>query len=160
MEVLEITPVRKAVTVQADAARAFRVFTEGFDTWWPRSHHIGKSPMTKGILEGRVGGRCYSEQQDGTECDWGSILVWEPPHRLVIAWKITSEWGYEPDLAKSSEVEIIFRQQGDGATLVELEHRHLERHGAGAASMRTGIDSEGGWGMLLRLFGDKVDQTQ
>jgi uncharacterized protein YndB with AHSA1/START domain len=160
MEVLEITPVRKAVTVQADAARAFRVFTEGFDTWWPRSHHIGKSPMTKGILEGRVGGRCYSEQQDGTECDWGSILVWEPPHRLVIAWKITSEWGYEPDLAKSSEVEIIFRQQGDGATRVELEHRHLERHGAGAAAMRTGIDSEGGWGMLLRLFGDKVDQTQ
>jgi uncharacterized protein YndB with AHSA1/START domain len=160
MEVLEITPVRKAVTVQADAARAFRVFTEGFDTWWPRSHHIGKSPMTKGILEGRVGGRCYSEQEDGTECDWGSILVWEPPHRLVIAWKITSEWGYEADPAKSSEVEIIFRQQGDGATRVELEHRHLERHGAGAAAIRTGIDSEGGWGMLLRLFGDKVDQTQ
>ena len=160
MEVLEITPVRKAITVQADAARAFRVFTEGFDTWWPRSHHIGKSPMTKGILEGRVGGRCYSEQQDGTECDWGSILVWEPPHRLVIAWKITSEWGYEPDLAKSSEVEIVFRPQSNGGTLVELEHRHLERHGAGAAAMRTGIDSEGGWGMLLRLFGDKVEQTQ
>ena len=160
MEVLEITPVRKAVTVQADATRAFRVFTEGFDTWWPRSHHIGKSPMTKGVLEGRVGGRCYSEQQDGTECDWGSILVWEPPHRLVIAWKITSEWGYEPDLAKSSEVEIIFRPQGDGATLVELEHRHLERHGAGAAAMRKGIDSEGGWGMLLQLFADKVDKTQ
>ena len=160
MEVLEITPVRKAITVLADAARAFRVFTEGFDTWWPRSHHIGKSPMTKGILEGRVGGRCYSEQQDGTECDWGSILVWEPPHRLVIAWKITSEWGYEPDLAKSSEVEIVFRPQSNGGTLVELEHRHLERHGAGAAAMRTGIDSEGGWGMLLRLFGDKVEQTQ
>jgi uncharacterized protein YndB with AHSA1/START domain len=160
MEVLEITPVRKAITVQADAARAFRVFTEGFDSWWPRSHHIGKSPMTKGVLEGRVGGRCYSEQQDGTECDWGSILVWEPPHRLVIAWKITSEWGYEPDLARSSEVEIVFRQQSDGATRVELEHRHLERHGAGAAAMRTGIDSEGGWGMLLRLFADTVDKTQ
>ena len=65
-QVLEITPVRKAVTVQADAAKAFRVFTEGFDTWWPRGHHIGKSPMTKGVIEGKVGGRCYNEQQDGT----------------------------------------------------------------------------------------------
>jgi uncharacterized protein YndB with AHSA1/START domain len=155
-----IEPVRKTVTVPADAARAFRIFTEGFDSWWPRTHHIGKSPMTKGILEGHVGGRCYSEQQDGTECDWGSILAWEPPHRLVIAWQITHEWGFEPDLAKASEVEVLFRPLENGATQVELEHRHLERHGAGGPAMRLMIDSPGGWATLLQLYGATVEKAQ
>src|SRR5262245_46955887 len=103
-----VIPVHKAITVNASAERAFRVFTEGVDAWWPRTHHIGKSPMTKAIMEGKVGGRCYSEQEDSTECDWGRILVWEAPRRIVLAWQITPEWGYQPDLAESSEVEIRF----------------------------------------------------
>ncbi len=109
-------PVSKSITVKAGAAHAFQVFTEGFDTWWPRSHHIGKSPMKKAIIEGKIGGRCYSEQIDGTDCDWGQILVWEPPQRFVIAWQISPGWGYEPDLAKSSEVEVRFTPEPDGST--------------------------------------------
>jgi len=154
-----VAPVQKSVTVKASVERAFRVFTEEFDSWWPRTHHIGKSPMTRGIVEGHTGGRCYSLQEDGTECDWGQILVWEPPHRLVLAWQITHEWGYEPDLARSSEVEIRFTPTPDGGTRVDLEHRHLERLGAGGASMRTAVDSEGGWGSLLKLYAARVEQT-
>jgi len=150
--------VRKSITVTAGVERAFRVFTEDYDSWWPRSHHIGKSPMTKAIIETRQGGRCYSEQEDGSECDWGQVLAWEPPHRLVIAWQITHEWGYQPDLAQSSEVEIRFTPV-DGGTRVDLEHRHLERHGAGAASMRTAIDSPNGWSGLLQLFADRANQA-
>jgi len=145
-------PVRKTITVNASAERAFRVFTAEYDTWWPRSHHIGKSPMKKAIIEGRTGGRCYTEQEDGTECDWGTVLVWEPPRRFVMAWQITHEWGYEPDLAKSSEVEIRFIPEADQSTRIELEHRHFERHGEGAVSMRTSVDSKGGWSDLLQLF--------
>ena len=70
-------PIRKSITVKASAERAFRVFTEGVDAWWPRSHHIGKSPMKKAIIEGRVGGRCFMQQIDGADCDWGRILVWD-----------------------------------------------------------------------------------
>ncbi len=151
-------PVRKSVTVNASVERAFRVFTEGFDSWWPRTHHIGKSPMKRGILEGKAGGRCYTQQEDGTDCDWGQVLVWEPPHRLVLAWQITPEWGYQPDLAQSSEVEVRFTSTPDGQTRVDLEHRHLERHGAGAGTMRTAIDSEGGWGGLLTLYTARVEQ--
>ena len=154
-----VAPVQKSVTVKASVERAFRVFTEEFDSWWPRTHHIGKSPMTRGIVEGHTGGRCYSLQEDGTECDWGQILVWEPPHRLVLAWQITHEWGYEPDLARSSEVEIRFTPTPDGGTRVDLEHRHLERLGAGGASMRTAVDSEGGWGGLLKLYAARTEQT-
>ncbi len=145
-------PVRKTVTVKADIERAFRVFTEGFDTWWPRSHHIGKSPMTRAIVEPFAGGRCYTQQEDGTDCQWGSVIAWEPPRRLVLAWQITHEWGFEPDLSKASEVEIRFTPEGDGMTRVDLEHGRFERMGAGAASMRTSVSSEGGWGSLLRMF--------
>src|SRR5690242_21174091 len=101
-------PVRKSIVVDASPQRAFDVFTAGYDTWWPRTHHIGKSPMKKAILEGRVGGRCYTQQEDGTDCDWGQITAWEPPKRFVMAWQITPAWGYEPDLAKATEVEVTF----------------------------------------------------
>ena len=147
-----VAPVRKSVTVKAGAERAFEVFTQGIDTWWPRTHHIGKSPMKKAIIEGRAGGRCYSEQVDGTDCDWGEVLVWEPPRRFVMAWKITHLWGYEPDVKKASEVEVRFIPQEDGSTRVDLEHRYFERHGAGGAVMRTAVDSTGGWNDLLQLY--------
>src|SRR5206468_938390 len=77
MDSLEV-PVRKSITVKASPERAFAVFTEQIDTWWPRSHHIGKSPMKKILIEGHPGGRCYTEQVDGTDCPWGQVLVWEP----------------------------------------------------------------------------------
>lgn len=152
-------PVRKTIYVQASPERAFAVFTDDFDSWWPRTHHIGKSPMKKAIVEGKTGGRCYTQQADGTDCDWGRVLVWEPPRRLVLAWQITHEWGYQPDLAQSSEVEVRFTPEGRG-TRVDLEHRHLDRHGAGAGPMRIAIDSPNGWGGLLQLFQARVEQTR
>jgi uncharacterized protein YndB with AHSA1/START domain len=151
-----IAPVLKTITVKAGVEKAFRVFTEGFDSWWPRTHHIGKSPMTRGVIEGRVGGRCYSEQEDGTECDWAQILEWDPPHRFVMAWKVTPQWGYEPDVAKSSEVEVRFTTVGD-STRVDLEHRHFDRHGVGADTMRAQVDSAGGWGTLLEMFRNEAE---
>ena len=146
------SPVRKSVTVKAGQQRAFEVFTAGFDSWWPRSHHIGSAPMKRAVLEGRVGGRCYSEQTDGAECDWGEILQWEPPKRFVMAWKITPQWQYQPDLAKASEVEVLFPPLADGSTRVDLEHRHFERLGAGWETMREMVNAEGGWGGLLQMF--------
>ena len=152
-----IPTVQKSITVKANAERAFHVFTEEFDTWWPREHHIGKSPMKKAILEGFPGGRCYSEQADGTDCPWGEILVWEPPRRFVMAWKINPQWQYEPDLTKASEVEVSFTPQSDGSTRVDLEHRHFERHGEGWDSMRAMVDSPGGWGTLMDLYRAQVE---
>ena len=75
-------PVKKSIAVKATVDHAFKVFTEGFDTWWPRSHHIGKQPMVKAVIETHAGGRCYGREADGTECDWGRVLSWEPPHRF------------------------------------------------------------------------------
>jgi uncharacterized protein YndB with AHSA1/START domain/uncharacterized damage-inducible protein DinB len=140
------------VTVKASAERAFAVFTEGFDTWWPRAHHIGKQPLVKAVIEPRVGGRCFGREADGTECDWGRVLAWEPPHRFVLAWQIDPTWQYEPDLTKASEVEIRFTPEAGGMTRVDLEHRNFERHGEGAGLIRTGVDGPNGWGDLLQLY--------
>jgi hypothetical protein len=153
------TPVRKSTTVKATAARAFLVFTEGIDTWWPRSHNIGSAPSKRTIIEGRSGGRCYGELTDGTECDWGTILVWDPPRRFVMAWQVSPTWQFEPDLAKSSEVEVRFTPDGDGFTRVDLEHRYFERHGAGVERMRAAVDSVQGWNGLLGAFAAEAERT-
>lgn len=152
------TPVRKSVTVKTSVERAFSVFTDGFDTWWPRSHHIGSSPMKRAVIDGRVGGRCYSEQEDGTDCPWGTITAWDPPRRFVFAWQITPDWQYQPDLALASEVEVLFTREADGLTRVDLEHRKFERHGEGAAAMRAGVDSQNGWGTMLGLFAEAAER--
>ena len=153
-------PVRKTVTVKASAAHAFRVFTEGFDSWWPRTHHIGSSPMTRGIIEGFEGGRCYSEQADGAECEWGRVLTWDPPRRLLIAWMISNDWKFEPDLAKASEVDVQFTPNADGTTRVDLEHRYFTRHGAGWETHRNMVANPyGGWGGLLVIFTKQAEST-
>jgi uncharacterized protein YndB with AHSA1/START domain len=145
-------PVRKSIVVKTSVNRAFKVFTEGFESWWPKTHHIGSSPMKKPIIEGFAGGRCYSEQMDGTDCDWGKVLAWEPPYRLVFAWQVSPDWTYEPDLSKASEVEVLFTPQDDGSTRVELEHRYFYRHGPGFERMREGVASPSGWGGMLQLY--------
>jgi hypothetical protein len=152
------TPVRKTIMVKATPERAFDVFTRGIDTWWARDHHIGKSPMKRVVVEGHVGGRCYTEQVDGAECDWGQVLAWDPPHSFTMAWQVSAKWEYEPDLAKSSEVEVRFVAEPGGMTKVELEHRYFERHGAGFENMRGMIDSPMGWMGLLKLYAEKAEQ--
>jgi uncharacterized protein YndB with AHSA1/START domain len=156
---MQDTPVRKTVTVKSSQKRAFEAFTAGFDSWWPRSHHIGTVPMKKAIIEGHLGGRCYSEQTDGSECDWGEITLWEPPQRLIIAWKINVNWQYEPDTAKSSEVEVRFTPLADGSTRVDLEHRNFARMGPGWETMRGMVDSAGGWGGLLTAFAAEAEKS-
>jgi len=147
-----LASVRNTITVKATIDHAFKVFTDGFDTWWPRSHHIGRQPMVKAVIEPQVGGRCFGREADGTECEWGRILTWEPPNRFVLAWQIGPTWQYEPDLDKASEVEVRFTAEPGGVTRVDLEHRHFERHAEGAGNVRAGVSSRNGWGALLLMY--------
>lgn len=155
---MSIEPVKKRVMVAASVDRAFRVFTDGIDTWWPREHHIGASPMARFILEPRAGGRWYSVCEDGSECDTGKVLAWDPPRRVLLAWQITAEWKYDPSFV--TEVEVTFTPEGPRRTRVDLEHRDLDRFGAGAADMRKGIDSSGGWTLTLETFARAAEATE
>ena len=153
-----LAPVKKSVAVRANVQDAFDAFTKGFDGWWPRSHHIGSSPMVRAVIETALNGRCYSLQEDGSECPWGTVTAWDPPHRFVFAWQITPDWKYQPDLATSSEVEVRFTAEADGRTRVDLEHRHFGRMGASGAAMRAGVDTPQGWNGLLSLFVSFAEQ--
>lgn len=145
-----IAPVQKSVRVNASTERAFAAFTQSFDRWWPRTKHIGAAAVQEFVLEPFVGGRWYERRVDGSECQWGEVLAWEPPSRLVLAWRLTAKFVHDPALLTT--VEVRFVSEGADATRVELEHRDLERLGDEAAAMREKYDSPDGWGAIVEAF--------
>ena len=156
----KITPasVKKSITVDAPLKKAFDVFTRGLGTWWPANRSIGSSPLKNAIIEPSAGGRWYEIGEDGSECEWGEVLTWDEPNRLVLAWRIGVDWRYDPNLL--TEVEIRFTPIGDNATRVDLEHRLLENMGDRAAVTRETFDSSCGWSSLLTAYASKVKPDQ
>lgn len=147
-----ITPaaIRKSLNVPANPDRAFQIFTEGFGSWWPKTHHIGASPLMDAVIEPGVGGRWYGQHEDGSETPWGDVLVWDPPGHLVLAWRINGAWAYDPELL--TEVDVHFTALAEGETRVDFEHRGLERLGDSDAAKATIVSMDGGWGMILDSF--------
>lgn len=146
----KVEPILKTVRVRATPARAFEVFTANVSRWWLPTHSINptKSPIAEIVIEPRTGGRWYERGADSSECDWGHVLVWEPPTRLVLAWQIDARWKFNSALL--TEVEVRFEDAASGITKVTLEHRRLERFGEAANGMRTAFDT--GWGALLESY--------
>jgi uncharacterized protein YndB with AHSA1/START domain len=147
-QTITVAPVRRRTRVNVEPARAFDIFTNGMIRWWPRTKSINASPIQEIILEPHVGGRWLERGEDGSECQWGKVLAWEPPARLMLAWQISARWQYEPALV--TEVEVRFSPDGEG-TLIELEHR-LDGYGQAAEQMRQIFDSPQGWAGVLENF--------
>jgi uncharacterized protein YndB with AHSA1/START domain len=148
---IDLNSVRKVVSVKAPPQIAWRVFTEKMGTWWPLANYkIGKANAVDAVIEPRLGGRWYERGDDGSTCDWGHVLAWEPPSRLVLSWEISADW--QPDPTLKTEIEVRFIADGKEATRVELEHRRLDLYGARRDEMRTIFDTTGDWGRLLAGF--------
>ena len=139
------TSVTKSIVVNAPVERAFDVYTRQMESWWPPDHHLLDAPLERMVFEPHEGGRIYDVGTDGSECQWSRVLVYEPPTRVVFSWDISLEWQIETDPERCSEVEVRFTPQDDATTLVELEHRHIDRHGEGWERMRDAVGSAGGW---------------
>jgi uncharacterized protein YndB with AHSA1/START domain len=150
------TAVRTSIVVDAPQQLAFDVFTQDMGGWWPPDHHIIEGELAEMVFELRAGGRIYDVGVDGSECQWARVLAFEPPGRVVISWDITTEWKLETDLARTSEVEVRFVAEGPERTRVELEHRHLDRHGEGWQNMRGAVGSPGGWQGGLQRFAEHL----
>jgi uncharacterized protein YndB with AHSA1/START domain len=97
MTAATIPPIEGKTTVNVPVEQAFTVFTESFTAWWPHQYHIGSSDVAEVILESHEGGRWYERGVDGTECDWGRVLAWEPPNRVLFTWQINGRWQFDPD---------------------------------------------------------------
>jgi len=146
--------IRKTITVNAPVERAFDVFASRMGSWWHKEHSIARdTTQADVVIEPRDGGRWYEKGADGSEHQWGRVLAFERPRRLVLAWQLTREFSYDP--AFETTVDVRFEAK-DGATIVHFEHRDLERMGADAVEMLEGMD--GGWGMLLDLFKTEAER--
>jgi len=151
MKAVPVPPVVKSILVKAPPARAFETFTLGMHRWWPAEHSLNSaSPRQAIIVEPRPGGRWFERAVDGSECNWGHVIAWEPPHRVVFGWQLDATWKFDRQLF--TEVEIRFEAKGQEATLVHLEHRNLERFGERAIETRKALDSENGWQLGLGRF--------
>ncbi|MDQ6799363.1 MAG: SRPBCC family protein [Acidobacteriota bacterium] len=150
--------VRTEVVVEATPDRAFRVFTEKAENWWPPDHHIGKAPLETVMMERRENGRWYEVGTDGSQCDWGRVLVWDPPRRLVLAWQLTSQWQFDSEFV--TEVEVNFTPVDKTRTRVAREHRNLERFGMDEETVRKSIESLDGWPGILKRFAAAAESQQ
>jgi uncharacterized protein YndB with AHSA1/START domain len=140
----DLPPVLRAAHVRRPPADAFRLFTDHIGAWWPLVTHSGfGGRSTLGFRDGRLVERAL----DGTTSVWGSVLAWEPPHRLVLSW--------HPGLPETpaSTVEVVFTGDDDG-TRVELRHDGWAAFGEQAAARRRTYDGPDAWGAVLDHFTD------
>jgi uncharacterized protein YndB with AHSA1/START domain len=154
-------PVVRELVVRAPIDTCFRVFVDGFGTWWPPEHHIGDGrTIERDVIEGHVGGRCYDVDTAGGECHWGTVLAIDPPGKLVLAWHIQGDWTVDLDPALQSEITVTFDAVDATTTRVRVVHDHLERHGSGAAGIHQGISGSAGWTGILLRFGDVLERRE
>jgi uncharacterized protein YndB with AHSA1/START domain len=154
------TSVRVSIVVNAPIERAFRVFTADFDRVKPREHNMLKVEIAETMIEPRAGGRVYDRGVDGSEYQWGRVLAFEPPNRVVFSWDISPYWQLETDLERASEVEVRFIAESAERTRVELEHRNLDRHGDGWEGARDAVGGEGGWPLYLQRYGGLIAEER
>ncbi|MBM7786041.1 SRPBCC family protein [Tenggerimyces flavus] len=143
--------VRVQVTVDAPIERAFAVFTERFDSWWPRGHHLGDGDLVAAVIEPEKGGRWYERTADGKECDWGHVLEWDPPHHVALSWDIKPAFdGVDPE--RASRIDVRFEADTEKRTTVTLVHSEFEKHGDDWQQLRNGVGADDGWGGILTAY--------
>jgi uncharacterized protein YndB with AHSA1/START domain len=148
--------VRKSIVVPAPVEKAFAVFTERLGDFKPPEHNLLASPIAETVLQPWVGGHIVDRGTDGSECRWARVLVFDPPERLVFSWDISPEWRIESDPDRTSEVEVRFVAESSDSTRVDLEHRHLDRHGPGWQAVLDGVDGDEGWPLYLSRYAELV----
>lgn len=143
--------LRSRLLAPAAADQAFAVFTGSLADWWVREYTwSGPEALAELGIEPRAGGMLYEIGPYGFRCDWGRVLTWDPPRRLVFTWQIGPDRVPLPDPARASEVEVLFQPDGPEQTWVEVEHRYFDRHGAAAEGYREALTA--GWHELLSRY--------
>ena len=153
----EAATVRKQVVVDAPIERAFSVFTGRFGDFKPPEHNMLGAPITETVFEPRVGGGIVDRAEDGSECRWARILAFDPPDRVVFSWDISPRGRSRPTGADQRGRGAVVRRVA-GRTRVELEHRHIDRHGPGWEAITGGVDGPEGWPLYLDRYAALVKE--
>lgn len=148
------------ISLAVSPTQAFEAFTQDIDLWWRRGPRFRNAKGTQGIvcIEPGVGGRVF-ESFDGAAgevvVEIGRTQVWDPPRRLVFAWRFSN---FAP--TEHTEVEVLFEPSANG-TRVTVMHRgwslvrpdHPARHGLASAEFIRMIGLW--WADLLRSLADR-----
>lgn len=136
--------IQKSVVLPCSVERAFALFTERINDWWPpeRRHH----PQRDGVIA-LTRERVFEADPTGHVVELGKVRCWEPPHRIVL------DWYPGTDSHHPTEVEVRFVPE-DAVTRVEITH------GPGPASLelfparapRYALS----WDLVLRSLRDAV----
>jgi uncharacterized protein YndB with AHSA1/START domain len=151
--------VHREIVVEAPIARAFATFVDRFGDFKPKEHNLLGAPIISTTFEPRVGGHIFDRAEDGSECHWARVLVYDPPDRVVFSWDISPSWQIESDPSHASEVEVRFVAESPDRTRVELEHRKIDRHGPGWEGIREGIEGDAGWPLYLARYADLLSRV-
>jgi uncharacterized protein YndB with AHSA1/START domain len=143
-QTVKIEPLRKQLKVSLPTQPAFELFTAGIGKWWPLlTHSVGEEQAVTCFFEGWLGGRIVEVLKDGSQSEWGRVILWEPFHKVSFYWYP----GRAADTAQ--EVTVTFNEISTG-TLVELVHTGWENLGAVAQARRDGYDT--GWDYVLAKY--------
>lgn len=147
-------PVRWTGVVPGSPERAFRAFTAEMGAWWPTAtHSVEPGRVTTVVVDEHVGGTIRERRDDGSEAAWADVTVWDPPHRLGLAWYAGSD---RADTSTITDVEVTFRDRGDGSTEVVLVHTGWERLGDRAAEQRESYET--GWPIVAGRYAAHADR--
>lgn len=138
-QTVRIDELTATTTVPLELDAAFEFFTAGLGSWWPREYTWSGPRLVEEIgMEEREGGMLYERGPYGFRVDFGRIVVWSPPRRLLFTWQIGADRTPQPDPDQASEVDVTFGQVND-ETLVTVTHGLWERHGSDAQAYRDGF---------------------
>jgi hypothetical protein len=139
---MAIAPVEKTVCVRLEPEDAFDLFTRQLTRWWPLAKYsCGGTDALDVHFEQRVGGAVVERTRSGERHIWGTVTLWEPPHRFAMTW--------HPAVAveQATRVTVEFAATSDGGTEVRLRHDGWE-----VRDQKSRDSYDGGWQGVLALF--------
>jgi len=133
-----LDPIIKTIEVPCSQEKAFNVFVNEMDSWWPLGKFsismYGGAPA-KGIrVDAKRGGKIVEINPNGTEYEWGTIRSYDPYDFVSMDFHIAPP-GDETANAKSL-VEVRFTALGNNRTQVTLTQSNWEVFGEKAAMLR------------------------
>ena len=155
----DTTAVTTTIIVDAPVDRAFSVFTDDMGAGGRPSTTFCRRRWRPWSSSRRWAGTSMTSGRTGASASGRASSATSPRSRVVFSWDISLQWQIETDPGRTSEVEVRFLPEGEGRTRVELEHRHLDRHGDGWEGMRDAVGSPEGWGIGLQRFARHVEHA-
>ena len=145
--------VSEKIIIHAPVTHVFDVFTRELGDWWPPDLTFSGADFQAAGSEHLQGGNWFEVNRSGIRTDWGEVLVWQPPERVILSWRVSVTRTQEPP-DKASQVEFRFQVAEPDSTEVLVQHSNFARHGKAAEAMRAGMASDAGWRAILASLRD------